>query len=225
MRKRFTLIELLVVIAIIAILAAMLLPALSRAKGEAFRVVCVSNLHQMQMAYTNYTYDNDEHFISANTGGYPSWVQNGDSRAAIENGLLYPYVSGHGVYYCPKDDVHDWRSYSINSRFNGELDPHKKLGDVNKSFDQVFIMIEESDPRGYNMNSFYVKPGGLTTWTNADWIGVFHNRRYNLSFLDGHSSTVRVVEDISEEASGVQGISIPATNTDLQNLVEMSAFD
>jgi hypothetical protein len=162
--------------------------------------------------------------MSANTGSHPRWVGNGDTKTAITSGVLYPYISDWQVYKCSADDVHDWRSYSINSRFNGELDPHKKLSDVTKSHENVFIFIEESDPRTYNRNSFYVKPTGLTTWVNADWIGVFHHRRYNLSFLDGHSTTIRVVEDISEAASGVQGVSIPASNQDLKNIIDMSSF-
>jgi prepilin-type N-terminal cleavage/methylation domain-containing protein/prepilin-type processing-associated H-X9-DG protein len=210
--KKFTLVELLVVITIIAILAAMLLPALSRAKAEAHRIICVSNLHQLQIGYLSHVNDNDR------------WVGNGDTKTAITSGVLYPYISDWQVYKCSADDVHDWRSYSINSRFNGELDPHEKLSDVTKSHDDVFIFIEESDPRTYNRNSFYVKPNGLVTWVNADWIGVFHNRKYNLSFLDGHSSTVRIVEDISEAASGVQGVSIPASNQDLKNIIDMSSF-
>jgi len=90
-------------------------------------------------------------------------------------------------------------------------------------------MIEESDPRGYNMGSFLLRDTaidtGLTTWSSADWIGVFHNMRYNLSFLDGQCSTVQVYDPLSEAASGVRGIHIPPTNKDLQTLAGMMLTD
>ena len=220
MSKKFTLIELLVVIAIIAILAAMLLPALSRAKEEAHRVNCMSNQRQMYLGWTNYMYDNDRKFISSYTGNKPRWVGNGDNEGAIVNGELYPYLNDYMVYRCTRDNVNDWRSYSINSRFNGEFDRHYKLNQVDRSHSEVFVFIEESDPRGYNMNSFYVRAGGTVTWVNADWVGIFHIMRYNVAFLDGHVQTMRVQDEISQIASGVRGITIPASNRDLQKIDE-----
>ena len=72
-RRGFTLIELLVVIAIIAILAALLLPALARAKGNANRIKCVSNLRQLQMSVQMYADDNQDQIPPRISGG-PNWT-------------------------------------------------------------------------------------------------------------------------------------------------------
>ena len=72
----FTLIELLVVIAIIAILAAMLLPVLGRAKAKGVQIACLNNMHQLTVCWYMYAGDNHEELVSNYIAGWPNWTGN-----------------------------------------------------------------------------------------------------------------------------------------------------
>lgn len=118
-RAGFTLIELLVVIAIIAILAAMLLPALTSAKEQSLGIKCMSNMRQMCLGWRMYAQDNREFVVlsSADPGKDPlnnyAWTQqeedfsdnayNYDPSVDITVGPLYPYIDSYMVYRCPAD--------------------------------------------------------------------------------------------------------------------------
>ena len=91
-RNAFTLIELLVVIAIIAMLLAILMPALGRAKDAARTVVCKSNLRQWHLCFTMYLNDNNNHFTPAQstTSTWYQWMD-----------LMEPYYSTDEIFICP----------------------------------------------------------------------------------------------------------------------------
>ena len=107
-QRAFTLIELLVVIAIIAILAALLLPALSRAKAKAKTIQCLNNMRQLQLCWHMYCDDNIDYLPPNGTQvtlGASSWI-NGNGQVDttpvfIEAGLLYPYNKSDAIYACP----------------------------------------------------------------------------------------------------------------------------
>ena len=126
-RKAFTLIELLVVIAIIAILAAILFPVFARARENARRASCMSNLKQIGLGFMMYVQDYDEtyprSFYYTDEATDPNWGNSTSGNYMFWMQAVYPYVKSNQIFFCPSGNSAQAHAISGNYGVNGVMIP------------------------------------------------------------------------------------------------------
>jgi prepilin-type N-terminal cleavage/methylation domain-containing protein/prepilin-type processing-associated H-X9-DG protein len=141
--RAFTLIELLIVIAIVGILAALLLPAVSRTKELGRSAVCLNNLHEIGLGLQIYVQDNQN--ILPVMYDRPT---NAPPAGPAINQVLLPYVGGmSNIFHCPSDNRRLFEltgsSYAWNSLLNGQDADHLQMFTNNYPLQQIFLVFDK----------------------------------------------------------------------------------
>jgi prepilin-type N-terminal cleavage/methylation domain-containing protein/prepilin-type processing-associated H-X9-DG protein len=217
-RRAFTLVELLVVIAIIAILAALLLPVLSRSKITAQGAQCTSNHRQLVLAWSMYCHDNDdqipvlEKWVAGDMSD-PFDCTNASLLVNQQESALARYIPVAQIYKCPGDKSAFVRSVSMNNRLNPMLpglwlhgggDRYAVFGKIQqiRTPSDIYVTVDERCDT-INDGSLCVD---MSNTGNADGAGTgnpywlidypasYHNGTGRFSFADGHVEGQRWLE-------------------------------
>ena len=194
--RAFTLIELLVVIAIIAILAAMLLPALNAAKQRAWTITCNSNLHQISLGLTMFADDANGRYPES--GGSIPWNSaNPDAPTNSWMQQIFAYTQSTNIYRCPSNKLLPASDQSRFNYFNGVRAAFVAANDSFAAIETKRILFPtalvlagdtldfeptDSDKDDYTQNCVGGAVNGIP-W--EEWQA--HSKGQNILFADGHA--------------------------------------
>lgn len=206
-RRAFTLIELLVVIAIIAILAAILFPVFARARENARRSSCQSNLKQIGLGIAQYTQDYDEKYPPLR-GGSPS---------VIWNERLEPYMKSTQVFACPSNtrktiDMDDAAPFKISYAGNADFGADKgifaqtgaiSLAEVAAPAEVIAVFESNAYNNDFQLTHTYYSGSPASDWGNLpSSMFAGHLGTENFLFCDGHVKALRPLATISTATGG-----------------------
>jgi prepilin-type N-terminal cleavage/methylation domain-containing protein/prepilin-type processing-associated H-X9-DG protein len=214
-RRAFTLIELLVVIAIIAILMAVLMPALSRAREQGKRAACLNNVKQMALTWNLYADDYTERLVMGCTSkdaenqtrwkGWPfkCWVYRIDSTdleaklQGVRDGGLYPYLKSLKSYKCPTGVRGEVATYAIPDGMNGHDLFTSGAGEIAATAEPPLrvtlrTQIKRPAERVVMLDEGRLSPSSWTVWYSKpawwDQPSQRHGKGTNAAFADTHAT-------------------------------------
>ena len=198
-RQGFTLIELLVVIAIIAILAAILFPVFARARENARRSSCQSNLKQLGLGFIQYTQDYDEKFPVLRGGA------TGDNNNGVFS-IIQPYLKSTQILQCPSETTgpdanpnnNGYSDYAYNLSFGYDGPGNKMRGLASAALTQSALTVMATDYASDSSGSFTMGTAPVgSVWsaaaleTTTGGAAQRHLETQNFLFADGHVKAIK----------------------------------